>query len=487
MDALRTSLQNAATNVVDARSISREPRNFSAAERAISRVPPCPDAKTLYKITRTGRSTRLCGFSLLRRNTDMEKARPLAESSATENGTTLRLAEELAFHPSPEPTLGVEIELQILDRDSGDLAPGAIRILKACEDEKLEGISAELMQSMIEIKTGVCRNIEEVRSQLVPRLQRVRNIASSLGHELAMAGTHPFHKTATSTVFPAERYEKVLDRLGWLTYQRVSFGLHVHVGMPSGDMAIGAINLLLQYLPHLIALSSNSPFWQGVDTGLASSRMALYRLLPHAGLPMYFSNWKDFRGYCKIMKDCQTISSFKDIYWDIRPRPDFGTIEFRVCDMPSTMTEILRLVAFIHCLTIRGLRLLQERTRLRRGDIKRHWIAVENKWLATRYGLQAMYVRTPTGKRRTLIHDTTELIDHLLSIAAEVGEVAYLKQLKPVDKLETGSERQRKLYRDKGNWKALVDDLVERMLLDLATFTPGGQSSPPATHSMGPL
>jgi carboxylate-amine ligase len=254
-------------------------------------------------------------------------------------------SDEMTFHPSAEPTLGVEIELQILDRDSGDLAPGAVRILKACEEEKIEGTSAELMQSMIEVKTGVCRTVDEARDQLFGRIHRMRNIASSLGFELAMGGTHPFHKTSTSTIYPDERYERIRDRLAWLTYQRVMFGLHVHIGVPSGDMAIGAINLLMQYVPHLIAASASSPFWQGVDTGLASSRIALYRLLPHAGLPLYFSNWKDFRNYCKVMKDCNTISSFKDIYWDIRPRPDFGTIEFRICDIPLTITETLRLVA----------------------------------------------------------------------------------------------------------------------------------------------
>ena len=375
--------------------------------------------------------------------------------------------DELVFHPSPGPSLGVEVELQILDRETGDLAPGAVRILKACAEESLEGTSAELMQSMLEVKTGVCRSVDEVRDQLFPRIRRVRNIASSLGYELAMGGTHPFHRSSTSTIFPAERYERILDRLAWLTYQRVVFGLHVHVGVPNGDMAIGAINLLMQYLPHLIALSASSPFWQGVDTGMASSRIALYRLLPHAGLPLYFSNWKEFRRYCKVMMDCQTIASFKDIYWDIRPRPDFGTIEFRVCDMPMTLAETLRLVALIHCLAISGLRLLEERPRLRRGDIRRHWIAVENKWLATRYGLGALYVRTPSGKRRPLATDLADLVEKLLPVAREVGEESHLASIRPVDKLVAGADRQRQLYREKGNWKALVDAMAGQLLHEL--------------------
>jgi glutamate---cysteine ligase / carboxylate-amine ligase len=409
----------------------------------------------------------------------MDSASKTAEA-ATEEKPAPSKSEELHFRASAEPTLGVEIELQILDRDTGDLAPGAVRILKACEEEKLEGVAAELMQSMIEVKTGICKTVDEARDQLFARTRRVRNIASSLGYELSMGSTHPFHRTSTSSVYPDERYERIRDRLAWLTYQRVMFGLHVHIGMPSGDMAIGAINLLMQYLPHLIAVSASSPFWQGVDTGLASSRIALYRLLPHAGLPLHFRDWKEFRNYCGVMKDCQTIASFKDIYWDIRPRPDFGTIEFRICDLPMTITETLRLVALIRSLTVFGLRLLQERPRLRRGDIKRHWIAVENKWLATRYGLQALYIRTPSGKRRPLVKDVSDLLERLMPIAREFGDDKYLSGLQPVTKLETGADKQRHHYREIGNWKGLVDFMAKQLLQDLES----GQ--PPRSASISP-
>lgn len=394
-----------------------------------------------------------------------------------DDAAPMTAAEELVFRPSPEPTIGVEIELQILDRDTGDLTPGAVPIIKVCEEEKVEGVAAELMQSMIEVKTGICKNVDAARDQLFERIRRVRNIASSLGYELAMGSTHPFHRTTTSTVYPDERYERIRNRLAWLTYQRVMFGLHVHVGMPSGDMAIGIINLLMQNIPHLIAVSASSPFWQGVDTGLASSRVALYRLLPHAGLPLHFGNWKEFRNYCGVMKDCDTISSFKDIYWDIRPRPDFGTIEFRICDIPMTITETLRLVALIRALTIAGLRLLQDRPRLRRGDIKRHWIAVENKWLATRYGLQAIYIRTPTGKKRPLAKDLSELIKRLMPIAKETGDDKYLSALLPVDKIETGADRQRRFYREAGNWKGLTDFMAKQLLQDLENAKPSEPSS----------
>ncbi len=373
-----------------------------------------------------------------------------------------RPADELAFNPSPRTTLGVELELQILDRDTGDLAPGAVPLIKACQEESVPGVSAELMQSMIEIKTDICADVAAVKAALLPRLRRVQNIAGSLGYNLAMLGTHPFHKTNTSVVFPAERYERIQERLAWLTYQRVVFGLHVHVGVPSGDLAMGVTSLMVQYLPHLLALSANSPFWQGVDTGLKSCRSALYRLLPHAGVPRYFPRWKDFRNFCQVMRDAKAIQSFKDIYWDIRPRPDFGTVEFRVCDMPPTLAVTLGIVALTRSLVINSLRLLAERPHLCRGDIRRHWIAVENKWLATRYGLAGLYIRSPSGKRRPLAQEANDLIERIMPIARESNDHVFLNVFKPMDRYESGAASQRRLYREHGSWKALIDDSVQR-------------------------
>lgn len=402
--------------------------------------------------------------------------------SAKPDETVQEHFEDLAFHPSPEPTLGVELELQILDRDSGDLAPGAVRILQACREEGIEGVSAELLQSYVEVKTGVCRDIAEAREQLVQRLRRVRNIAASMGNDLAFGGTHPFNKTSSSVVFPDERYARVQDRMAWLTYQIVVFGLHVHVGVPGGDQAVGVINNLVQYLPHLLAVSANSPFWQGVDTGLASARTALFRLTPHAGVPYYFANWKDFCAYVEVMRACRAIQNTKDIYWDIRPRPQQGTIEFRVCDMPATLGVALGLAALVRCLVIAALRLLAEKPRLRRGDPRRFWIVPENKWLATRYGLQAQCIRTPAARRRRLVQELADLLERLAPIARETGDLPFLAALQPIDQFETGAERQRKLYRDTGSWKAVTDDMKQRWLQDLdatspATTAPSGETA----------
>ena len=176
--------------------------------------------------------------------------------------------EDLQFQPSSENSVGIELELQILDRDTGDLCPGAVRLLAACAQEGLEEVTAELMQSQLEVKTGVCRNVAELRAVLFPLLRRVRIIANSLGYDLALGGTHPFNRAANSAVFPAERYQRIHDQMAWLTYQGLVFGLHVHVGVTGGDMAIGVMNTLVQYLPHLLALSASSPFWGRSRPGL---------------------------------------------------------------------------------------------------------------------------------------------------------------------------------------------------------------------------
>lgn len=375
--------------------------------------------------------------------------------------------EGLTFHGSAEPTVGIEIEAAVLERDTGELAPGSPRILAACKDEDIENVSAELMQSMIEMRTGVCHNVTEAREQLITLLRRVRNIARSLGYNLALLGTHPSAKPNENVLFPDDRYTKAGNRLAWMIYHRVTFGLHVHVGVRSGDEAIALSNLLIQYLPHVLALSANSPFWQGVDTGLSSARAILYGIVPHAGIPPHFTGWKDFRSYCQTMRDCDVLRSHKDVKWDIRPRADLGTVEFRICDMPGSMAHTLALAGLIRSMVVFGQRLLDEKPQIRAGDERRHWIAAENKWLAARFGLDAIYISTPAGRRKSLRQEIGDLVERLLPIAMEHEDERHLAPLRAIDRFESGAHRQRRLYRDAGTWKAIIDDAVKQLEAEL--------------------
>jgi glutamate---cysteine ligase / carboxylate-amine ligase len=369
----------------------------------------------------------------------------------------------LEFHASPETTIGVEIELGVLDKEDFHLAPGAPRILHACREEGIEGVSAELMQSMFEVRTGICRNVDEAREQLLSTITRARNIAGSLGYHLALFGTHPFQRINASALTEEPRYARIANKLGWITYHRVAFGLHAHIGVSSGDEAIDLMNILSQYLPHLLAISANSPFWQGVDTDFASTRAVLYGLVAHSGVPPQFDGWKEFLEYVHVMRDCKAIRTFKGIKWDIRPRPDFGTIEFRICDTPATIGTAVALAALMRTLVISTKRLLQENPQAARSDRRLEWINTESKWLAARHGLEAIYIRALGGKRRALAQEAAELIERLMPIARESGDHAPLMKILPLDAFESGADRQRRLYREHGDWQSLIQDSIARL------------------------
>jgi glutamate---cysteine ligase / carboxylate-amine ligase len=373
----------------------------------------------------------------------------------------------LVFNGSEEPTLGMEVEVPVLDRETGELAPGSPRLLAACRDEGIENVSAELMQSMLEVRTGICRTVSEMRDELLPRLRRVRNLGLSMGYDLAMLATHPSARPNENVLFPDDRFASAEKRLAWMIYHRVTFGLHVHVGVRSGDEAVGLMNILLQYLPHLLAVSGNSPFWQGIDTGLASARAMLYGLVVHAGVPPRFTTWKDFRGYVQTMRDCNVLRSHKDVKWDIRPRADLGTIEFRICDTPASMSHALALAALTRALVVFGQRLLKQKPQARMGDERRLWITKENKWLAARFGLDASYISAPAGTRRSLRQEVGELATRLLPIAREFGDDRFLAPLNAIDRFETGAARQRRIYRETGQWKAVIDDSITRLVEEL--------------------
>jgi carboxylate-amine ligase len=365
--------------------------------------------------------------------------------------------DETHFRGSPEMTLGVELELQILDRDSGDLVPGAQRVLDACHEDGIEGVDGEFLLSMIEVRTGICQDVVAVRDDLFSTLKRARNIATSLGFDLALGGTHPFARPSASAVSPDPRYQRIRKRQAWLAYQEATFGVHVHISVPDGEMAIGLINHLVQYLPHLLGLSANSPFWQGIDTGFASSRAMMFRPSPQAGMPPQFSSWKDFCEYGQILYDCGAIEATKDLHWDIRPRPAMGTIEIRILDTPASLGCLLGVTALARALVAEGIRLLTERPELIPGDWRKFALATENRWSAARFGLQAQCVREPGKPSVVLAEDVREMIARLGPVARNLGDAVFFGALAYGG--ESGAERQRRIYRQAGDWEPVIENM----------------------------
>jgi len=368
----------------------------------------------------------------------------------------------LTFHPSPRMTLGVELELQILDARSRDLSPGAWRIFESLGPDRPH-IKPEIFQSMIEINTGICEDVGQVRSDIDAAIAEVREACGGLGLAIAAAGSHPFARYGDRSLYPTERFQSLIDRNQWIARRLMVFGLHVHVGMRDGDHAVAMLNGMLPYLPHLLGASASSPFWQGDDTGLASSRITIFEALPTAGHPCTFGSWAEFMSLYDSMLASRTIGSIKDIWWDIRLHPDFGTVEVRICDIPPTVSEILSLVALTQTL----FRWLDGQHREgRRFTPPPDWILRENKWRASRWGLEAEIVLDAEGRTTSLRRDLERLVTTLEPVAAELRCGAELRGLGKAIERGTSSDRQRRVFQRTHSLELVTEALVEEFQTD---------------------
>lgn len=207
----------------------------------------------------------------------------------------------IQFFGSPRPTIGVEIEIQLIDPETRDLTPESIALLELCRARRIERVKAEITQSMVEIDTEISNDVKECRIYLDKRIAQIRSVAQELGLHLAVSGTHPFQHWSQRKIYPSERYQYLLDKFQWLARRLTVYGLHVHIGVEGGEKAIAISNAAIRYLPHLLVLSASSPYWEGIDTGMQSSRAGVIESYPISGLPYYFPNWQEFEKYCDTL------------------------------------------------------------------------------------------------------------------------------------------------------------------------------------------
>lgn len=353
--------------------------------------------------------------------------------------------------------MGVEVELQILDAKTKDLSPSSPKIFEKLGGEQTH-IKPELIQSMIEINTGVCKTIGEVKKDLETQIARLEAIGKELGVEFASSGSHPFARYSDRIPYPADRYKYLIDRNRWMARRLMIFGLHVHVGMLDHHHAMAMNNAVMPYLPHLLALSASSPFWQGKETGLASSRVTIFEALPTGGHPCTFQTWDDFVFFYDSMVASKSISSIKDIWWDIRPHPEYGTVEIRVCDGPQTLRETVALVAFVQCLYA----WLNERHRGgERFTPPPYWILRENKWKASRYGLEAEVILDATGKTGLLRDEIEMLVERFAPLADSLGCAEELADVRRMIHHGLGYERQLRVFEKEGTFLAVTESILQ--------------------------
>ena len=258
------------------------------------------------------------------------------------------------WNTSHGATLGVEWEIQLIDAETRTLRQDAHDVIAALpelgERSERPKIRYELMQSQIEIATGICSTVSEAKHDLAETIAQLQRVARAGDMMLTCAGTHPFSNWRDAKMAPVQRYAELVEQMQWLARRIQLFSVQVHVGLTDGGTAIPIINALAKYLPHFLALTASSPYWNGQDTGLASSRAVVFDALPTAGPPHRLSDWSEFEEYMDTLLRAGTIRSIKEVWWDIRPHPDFGTIEVRVCDGVPTLREIGMVAALSQCL-----------------------------------------------------------------------------------------------------------------------------------------
>ena len=362
---------------------------------------------------------------------------------------------EIGYGKRPPFTLGVEEEFQLVDRESGEL----VSRFDEVEEEVGHGVvQPELLQSVLEVATHVHTSVPAALEEARELRRRVGEAAAESGTLVVSAGTHPFSRYEHQQVTEQERYLDLIDRMRWVAEREVIFGLHVHVGMTTGHEAIAVANALRSWLPELLALSANSPFWQARDTGLASTRSKIFDAFPRSGIPPAFSSFEEWE---LTMERAARLGFFDDytyVWWDLRLHPKLGTIEIRICDAQTRLASTGAIVALVQCLAA----LLSERYE-REGALPLQpvMLIAENKWRAVRYGLDAELVDLERDEERPAREALLELVERAAPYARTLDCTHELAEVERICSRGSGADEQRRTYEREGTLLAVVRNLAD--------------------------
>lgn len=365
----------------------------------------------------------------------------------------------------PSFSLGIEEEYQTIDPVTRDLRSHiATEMLSQGKLRLEERVKAEMHQSVIEVGTRVCKNIQEAREDLFDLRRNMIRLAEE--HELLLVAgaTHPFADWRTQEIYPDERYHQVVEDLQLVARSNLIFGLHVHIGIEDRETAIRIMNSLRYFLPHILALSTNSPFWLGMDTGYKSYRAKVFEHFPRTGLPDAFASYSEFEDYVQLLIKTNCIDNGKKIWWDIRPHPFFSTVEVRACDIPMRAKESIAIAAMIQATACKLWRLHESNIDYRQYARP---LLMENKFRAVRYGLDGKLI--DFGKQtevpvRDLIVEYLAFIDDVVD---ELGCRTEIEYIHTILERGSGADRQLKVFRETGSLQAVVDYMVQETRADL--------------------
>ena len=355
-------------------------------------------------------------------------------------------------------TIGVEEEFQIVDPATGELRSHVSNLVEASSDRLGEQIKPELHQSIVELGTKICSDVGELDHELRRIRGELVRAAERVNLQVAAAGTHPFSSWIDQVITPGERYKNIVEELQHLARSLLIFGMHVHVAVPDRTTMIDLMNMARYFLPHLLALSTSSPFWMGRDTGLKSFRTTVFRRFPRTGIPDYFSSWSEYEDYVNLLVHLHCIDNAKKIWWDVRPHPTFGTLEFRICDVATRVDEAIAIAALVQAVVVKLHHLYMRNMGFR---IHPRALIEENKWRAARWGVEGKLI--DFGKRsevpmRILGEELLAFVDDVVD---DLGSRDAIMPIHSILREGTSAERQLAVYRETRDLKAVVRHIVE--------------------------
>jgi carboxylate-amine ligase len=364
----------------------------------------------------------------------------------------------------PAFTIGVEEEYMVVHPETRELTSHDQKIVEIAGRMLDDQVKAEMHQAVVEVGTGICANVTEARQDLAKLRRAVGNIAIDQGLRIGAAGTHPFSHWSTQIITPNPRYEDIVNELQDAARSNLIFGLHVHVGIEDKNMAMHIANSARYFLPHVYALSTNSPFWEGRNTGFKSFRSKVFDKFPRTGIPDLFNTYEDFISYVNLLVKTGCIDNAKKIWWDLRVHPFFPTIEFRICDVPTRIDETMAIVAIFQALVAK---LYKLRTANLNFMTYTRALINENKWRAGRYGIDGKMIdfgKEEEVRTRLLIVELLEFVDDVVD---DLGSRDALNYVYHMLENGTGADRQLKIYEETGDLVKVVDYIIDETMQNL--------------------
>jgi glutamate---cysteine ligase / carboxylate-amine ligase len=359
----------------------------------------------------------------------------------------------------PTFTIGIEEEYQTIDPETRDLRSHIqAELLEKGKKILQERVKAELHQSVVEVGTGICKNIKEAKTEVKELRRHIIRLARENGLRVASVATHPFADWKVQEIYPDDRYKNIVEDMQLVARANLIFGLHVHIGIEDRETAIHMMNHARYFVPHILALSTNSPFWLGMNTGLKSYRCKVFDKFPRTNIPDYFPSWGEYDNFIKLLIKTNCIDNAKKIWWDIRPHPFFNTIEFRVCDIPMRADETIALAALIQATVAKLYKLYSANQGFR---LYRRALLMENKWRAARYGLDGKLIDFGKQKEVPARDLVNEYLDFVDDVVDELGSREELNYIRKIVETGSGADRQLRVFQETGDLKKVVDYIVE--------------------------